>query len=330
MVSIRADRRAGFTLIELLVVIAIIAILIGLLVPAVQKVREAANRMQCQNNMKQLALGCHNFNSTNGGFPPARWDIPVYPGWNLAKDGPPRLAWTVFVLPYIEQKQLYDAYNKDRSWQDPANDGTSPYTGANAGPNQVKINMFICTSASSNRVAANQRGVIDYGPPTQINANPFYTGPTLPADKTWYGIMGYQVKRTIADVTDGMSNTILLAEDAGRNEWWMMGVFVGHKPPSFTEGGESGAWANPGSRITISGFNPANFNRDNPDQSGPLTPGPCAVNCDNGNAIYGFHSGIANLAFGDGSVRTIREGTTVNIVIPLVTRAGKEVPPADF
>jgi prepilin-type N-terminal cleavage/methylation domain-containing protein len=320
-------RRIGFTLIELLVVIAIIAILIGLLVPAVQKVREAASRMQCQNNLKQLALGCHNFNSSNGGFPPARWDVPMYPG---APENPPRIAWTVFVLPYIEQKQLYDAYNKERDYADPANDGTKPYTGANAGPNQVKINLFVCPSAPSNRVAGNQRAVLDYAPPTQITANPFYTGPKLPADGTWYGIMGHQVKRTIADVTDGMSNTILLAEDAGRNEWWMMGEFVGTRPPSFITGSETGAWANPGSRITITGFNPANFNRANPPASGPLTPGPCAVNCDNGDAIYAFHTGIANIAMGDGSVRTINEGTTVNIVIPLVTRRGGEVPPADF
>ena len=184
MVGTRPGPRTGFTLIELLVVIAIIAILIGLLVPAVQKVREAANRMSCQNNLKQLALGCHNYNSANRAFPPAIQHVPPYAG------GPatPQITWVVLILPYIEQKQLYDVYRLDRDWTDPANDGTKPWTGANAGPNQVKLNLLLCTSAPSNRVGGNQRAITDYAPPTHINANPFYSGPTVPGDGTFHGI----------------------------------------------------------------------------------------------------------------------------------------------
>ena len=129
----RKPRRSGFTLIELLVVIAIIAILIGLLLPAIQKVREAAARTQCQNNLKQLALACHNYENTYQMFPVYGVSTPYQQGW------------VALVLPYLEQVSIRNIYNYDSAnWFDAVNDS----------PRMSPVKTFLCPSGQPNRVGS--------------------------------------------------------------------------------------------------------------------------------------------------------------------------------
>jgi prepilin-type N-terminal cleavage/methylation domain-containing protein/prepilin-type processing-associated H-X9-DG protein len=291
MSSIPARRPAGFTLIELLVVIAIIAVLIGLLVPAVQKVREAAARLQCQNNLKQLGLALHDYHDAMGAFPPAKQDTPLH-------------CWVPFTLPYLEQGNLAQKYNLLVNWDNAANDGTAAAPKAN----QFQPKVFLCPAAPSGRVGSNGRGIIDYSPPNQIaRPNPFLKV-VPPSDPTFLGVLGHNISRPLTAVTDGTSNTVLLAEDAGRNQQWVLGKLV-------STGGGTGAWANPGTEITVNGYNAATNSM----------PGPCGVNCTNNNEVYGFHSAGANTVFADGHVQLLKAGLDVNVLVPLITRAGGEV-----
>lgn len=230
---IRSWKKGGFTLIELLVVIAIIAILIGLLLPAVQKVREAANRSRCGNNLKQLGLALHNYHESAGKLPPgAQQDVypQSTPGAGTVIRG---TGWTVFVLPFIEYDNLYNLYNFDLAHNSAAN-------GTNVGMAVVKT--LYCPSGPS------PSKYLDPNAGTLNNPTTHYYGVSGPGDlvdnttnvvngttyvyrvgdannnAAWSGNGMLSQYREVAgsistnrvvrltDVTDGLTNTLMLAE----------------------------------------------------------------------------------------------------------------------
>ncbi|HVK17952.1 MAG TPA: DUF1559 domain-containing protein [Fimbriiglobus sp.] len=302
--SPRGPARPGFTLIELLVVIAIIAILIGLLLPAVQKVREAAARMSCTNNCKQLGLALHNYHDTNNHFPPAATSQPFNPGWaNLH-------GWGMFLLPFVEQQNVANLYRWDRNWNAPENQpAVAP-----------KLKVMMCPSAPGDRMDAappstNPAGpwtasVTDYTPLTRIAQGAINGGFVSPSPGNINGMMQTNLRLRFADVTDGTSNTIALGEDAGRPGLYRMGRQINaHRANT------AASWADRNNLIAPTGAK----------ADGSSRLGPCAMNCTNDNELYSFHSGGVVAVFGDGSVHFIRSTITMTDLSRLITRAGGEV-----
>jgi len=289
-----AMRRRAFTLIELLVVIAIIAVLIGLLLPAVQKVREAAARMKCQNNLKQLGLAMHNHENATGAVPPRR----------IQTAGQKR-SWVAPILPYIEQGALANIYRLDLDWYDPLN----------APAYQTQLQVFQCPSARNPRsVSGDVSGVAftnaasnDYSAAAGLDGS-VVTDLGFPATTNRNGIWGSGNTKFTA-VTDGLSNTLAFSETAGTPEVWIHGV------KQATDGSASNAtWAGRGLQIQMRGH-----------QMDGTPTGTCAINCSNASGVYAFHTNVANVCMCDGSVRSLKKGMNIDALFALGTMSGGDM-----
>jgi prepilin-type N-terminal cleavage/methylation domain-containing protein/prepilin-type processing-associated H-X9-DG protein len=297
-------RRGGFTLIELLVVIAIIAILIGLLVPAVQKVREAASRMQCASNLHNIGLALHNFHDTYKGFPPGT-ALGPFPRLGVPA-GATHGSWP-FLLPFLEQKPLQDRYRFDL-------DNTDPW---NLEVGLTLVRVLQCPSADQDLrpapLAPGLAACTDYAPTQGVNPI-LAQGGWADVVGNYQGIMVVNSMTRMGDVQDGTANTILVTEDAGRNRRWRAGRQL--ETPPYHGGGP---WYSRWNAIEIQGSTP----------DGSSKPGPCALNCTNNGEVYSFHPTGANALFADGSVHFLNANIDIRILARLITRAGGELVPAD-
>jgi prepilin-type N-terminal cleavage/methylation domain-containing protein len=328
--SARRGRR-GFTLIELLVVIAIIAILIGLLLPAVQKVREAAARAQCQNNLKQIGLAIHGFHNVKKVIPPSRLD----------KDG--GVAWTVHLLPYLEQENLYQQWDVLR-WYYDQGPKTDPTVGDQI--RQTQVATFFCPT----RREPGGKGTISLIGDTPdmpwAGSRPHYAGATGDyacslgddIDSEYYGdgsngamvlakspfqyvnalslprvLKGWKSQTTFRSITDGLSNTL----------------FVGEKhvtPDKMATNDANNLNGTAGDSSTYNGDDPWVIARAAGLQN-PLALSPF----DAFRSQFGsWHPGVCQFVLGDGSVRAIANSTSGQILSLLARRSDGQVVPGDL
>ncbi len=328
--NLNMRKQYGFTLVELLVVIAIIGILIALLIPAVQAVREAARKTVCRNNMKQIGLALFNYESSYKRFPSAGQAKRGGTGPNAGQNvfftldreleglGNASHSMQTHILPFIEQYSVYEKIQLDYRYD---YDPSLPDAPLNQEAAKTDIPTFICPSTPRHEDRdAEGYGYTDYSAP--VTVRPGLSGdPNQPRFKC---VLNGNSSRKMASIKDGTSYTIAMAEDAGRVDV-PQGGFMVIKVETMDDGTpvnrRSWAWADPDNAFNVDRL----VNNNPKPYGGPIDCPWSEVNCGPNEETFSFHPSGANVAFADGSVHFLSRSTDAQIFSALMSKDGFEV-----
>lgn len=301
--------RFAFTRIELIVVVALGGLTGGLFLAAVQQARAADSRLKCTENLRLIGMGAQGFADSNDGALPRD------------RVTTPHASWNTEILPFIGEEKLAKRYVPGSDWWEAGQNGNRTCA-------ENRIAAFVCPATPHpNRWILTQdpddpKRSFRAAPSDYVgSAGAYYENNDQ--SNLYPGAMHHRKithRIRIADILDGTANTLLVVEMADRPNGWRAGQLAEDRSDQPQGLALAGQWAAP------------NWNHlRSHSADGTMSFGPCAVNCSNGAAIYGFHSGGANVLFVDGSVRFLKAGLSQEMLIALVSIAGGElIGPNDF